>query len=33
MHYYFSSARIFDKARRYLRNEFSTGDNKAEVNE
>ena len=33
MHYYFSSARIFDKARRYLGNEFSTGDDKTETNE
>jgi hypothetical protein len=33
MHYYFSSARIFDKARRYLGNEFSTGNEKTEANE
>jgi hypothetical protein len=33
MHYYFSSARIFDKARRYLGTEFSTGDDKTEANE
>ena len=33
MHYYFSSARIFDKARRYLGDEFSTGDDKTEANE
>ena len=32
MHYYFSSARIFDKALRYLGNEFSTGDDKTEEN-
>ncbi len=33
MHYYFSSARIFDKALRYLGNEFSTGNDKTEANE
>ena len=33
MHYNFSSARIFDKALRYLGNEFSTGDDKTETNE
>jgi hypothetical protein len=33
MHYNFSSARIFDKARRYLGNEFSTGGDKTEANE
>jgi hypothetical protein len=33
MHYNFSSARIFDKALRYLGNEFSTGNDKTEVNE
>jgi hypothetical protein len=33
MHYYFSSARIFDKALRYLGNEFPTGDDKTEANE
>jgi hypothetical protein len=32
MHYYFSSACIFDKALRYLGNEFSTGDDKTEEN-